>query len=81
MIAIRQNLEGQIKKVAHFLGKSLTDEQLAKLVHHLTFENLSKNSAVNKEDGKKHGVFNADGNFMRKGTSIGLIAQSNHLFF
>ncbi|KAI9564852.1 hypothetical protein GHT06_008593 [Daphnia sinensis] len=64
---LKKDLEGQIRKVAQFLGKSLTDEQLGKLVHHLTFENLSKNSAVNKEDGKKHGVFNADGSFMRKG--------------
>lgn len=63
-----KNLRGGIEKVAKFLGKSLSEDQLEKLVQHLTFENLSKNSAVNKEDGKTSGSFHEDGNFMRKGT-------------
>ena len=63
-----QDLRGGIEKVAQFLGKSLSENQLEKLVQHLTFENLSKNSAVNKEEGKTSGSFHEDGNFMRKGT-------------
>nr|CAH0100697.1 unnamed protein product [Daphnia galeata] len=64
---LKKDLRGGIEKVAKFLGKSLSEDQLEKLVQHLTFENLSKNSAVNKEDGKTSGSFHEDGNFMRKG--------------
>ena len=61
--------------MARFLGKSFSEDQLEKLRQHLTFENLSKNSAVNKEDGKTSGSFNENGNFMRKGTGDPLAHQ------
>ncbi|XP_046447169.1 sulfotransferase 1 family member D1-like [Daphnia pulex] len=64
---LKKDLRGGIERVAQFLGKSLSEDQLGKLTQHLTFENLSKNSAVNKEDGKTSGSFNENGQFMRKG--------------
>lgn len=62
-----QDLRGEIAKVAKFLGKELTEEQLDRLREHLRFENLQKNEAVNNEFGKKMGVMNTEGRFMRKG--------------
>ena len=57
----------EIEKVVNFLGKKLTDQQLAKLTDHLRFDNFEKNPSVNNEDGKKQGFFNEDGKFCRKG--------------
>ena len=60
-------MRGEIEKVAKFLGKSLNEEQLAKLTEHLRFDNFEKNEAVNNEGAKKSGAFNLDGKFVRKG--------------
>jgi hypothetical protein len=81
-----QDLRGGIERVARFLGKSLSEDQLEKLTQHLTFENLSKNSAVNKEDGKTSGSFNENGQFMRKGNgnkrgNSRLISQNRIVLF
>jgi len=53
--------------VAKFLDKELTEDQLTKLTDHLRFDKLQQNEAVNNEGGKKMGVMNEDGRFMRKG--------------
>jgi hypothetical protein len=60
-------LRGEIEKVATFLGKSYSDEQLGKLTEHLKFENFQKNESVNSESGKKFGAMNEDGRFIRNG--------------
>lgn len=65
-----QDLGKEIRKVAAFLGKNLTDEQVDLLVEHLRFDKLKNNEFVNKEGGKKSGSFNIDGNFMRRGSYI-----------
>lgn len=62
-----QNLRGEIERVADFLGKSLSGEQLARLVAHLQFENFAKNESVNFEAGKQMGFMNQEGRFIRKG--------------
>ena len=62
-----QDLRGGIEKVARFLQKPLTDDQLTRLTEHLRFENLSKNKAVNSESYKEIGLMNTDGHFVRKG--------------
>ncbi|KAF2886583.1 hypothetical protein ILUMI_19590 [Ignelater luminosus] len=60
-----------IRKVARFLGKELTDEQVGILVKHLSFESMKKNNAVNWEDYvqqlKKNNVGNKDDSFIRIG--------------
>jgi estrone sulfotransferase len=61
-------LRGEIERVADFLGKSLSGEQLARLVAHLRFENFAKNESVNYEGGKQLGFMNQEGRFIRKGT-------------
>jgi len=62
-----QDLRGSIAKVAAFLQKSPTDEQLTRLTEHLRFDNFKKNDAVNNEMPKQLGFMNKDGNFCRKG--------------
>lgn len=64
---MKRDLRGEILKVATFLGKSLSDEQLEKLAEHLHFDNFQKNESVNNESGKKTGAMNEDGHFIRKG--------------
>ena len=59
---MKKDLKESINKVATFFGKDLTDEQERALVHHLGFENMKNNEAVNKTDSKafkgtKHGRF------------------------
>ena len=68
-------MRGEIEKVAEFLGKSLSEEQLVKLTEHLRFDNFEKNEAVNNEGAKKSGAFNLDGKFVRKG----ILINSNNL--
>lgn len=62
-----QDLRGEIEKVAKFMNKSPTEEQMAQLVEHLSFDVFSKNEAVNMEGGKKAGFMAEDGHFVRKG--------------
>ena len=57
-------------KIATFLGKSLTDEQLTKLTEHLGFNKMKNNAAVNNEIGKEFGILKQKGHFIRKGTKL-----------
>ena len=74
----KQNLRGEIEKVASFLGKSLTEEQLSKLTQHLRVDQFAKNEAVNYEICKELGFMNNSGNFIRKG--IQYFSQSIFIF-
>ena len=42
-----QDTEGTIRQIADFLGKKLTDEQVARIKEHCEFENMKENPAVN----------------------------------
>jgi len=64
---LKSDLQGQLEKMAKFLGKDLSEDQLNRLMEHLKFENIRKNESVNNESGKKMGMMNEDGNFIRKG--------------
>ena len=72
LLELSQNLRGEIEKIAQFLGKNLTDEQLTKLTAHLRFDSFAKNETVNLEIGKEIGVMNNSGHFMRKGNTRNL---------
>lgn len=65
-----QDLRGEIQKIAKFLGKTLTEDQLVKLTEHLRFDNFAKNETVNCEIGKEIGLMNNSGNFIRKGINV-----------
>jgi len=60
-----------IRKVASFLNKTVTDEQIQKLVKHLSFETMKKNKAVNGDDflelRKNKNLTYGDGAFIRSG--------------
>ncbi|KAF0288786.1 Sulfotransferase family cytosolic 1B member 1 [Amphibalanus amphitrite] len=64
---MKKDLRAQLRKVAAFLGKSYSEEQIDKLASHLHIDNFKKNPYVNMEK-STHGMVNKDqGSFIRKG--------------
>jgi len=60
-----------MRKVAKFLDVTITGDEVEKLFHHLSFDDMKKNPAVNKAD-RLVPAFNAHGlpvehGFIRKG--------------
>lgn len=56
------------QKIATFLGKTLSDEDVKKLVEHTRFHNMAKNASVNYEHWDDIGFRNKnEAKFMRKG--------------
>ena len=71
---LKRDLRGQLEKMAKFLGKDLSQDQLDRLREHLKFENIEKNETVNFEHGKKTGFMNEDqGKFIRKGNKKNIL--------
>lgn len=62
-----QDLRAEIERVAAFLGRCISKEELDKLTEHLGFDSFSRNLSVNYEMGKQLGMLNLNGRFMRKG--------------
>lgn len=59
---MKQDLRTTIKKTAAFLDKPLSDSQIEALYHHLQFDNMKNNAAVNHKNLQQN-------TFMRKGKS------------
>jgi len=72
-------LRGEIQKVAAFLGRTLSEEELAKLKEHLSFSNFALNPMVNNEIPKQFGLLNEDGHFIRKGILGIFIGNCNYI--
>lgn len=67
-----QDLPGVVQKVAKFLGKALSEEEVKQLTDHCSFSSMSKNKAVNNEQIMAIETERAKGiKFMRKGEVIG----------
>lgn len=68
---MRKDLDAAIRKVANFLNKKLTDEQVEKLKEHLSFESMKNNRSVNYETlvelNSKFKLVDGEGSFMRSG--------------
>ncbi|XP_065065255.1 sulfotransferase 1E1-like [Rhopilema esculentum] len=64
---LKADLAGNTRKVAKFLGKEITEEQVAVLVDHLSFKKMKENISVNHEDSQDRKIMNKEGSFMRKG--------------
>ncbi|XP_043204345.1 sulfotransferase 1C4-like [Amphibalanus amphitrite] len=65
---MKKDMKTEIRKVAKFLGKDFTDEQVDKLAEHLHFDNFKNNPWVNYEYMKALGLMYPDrGSFIRKG--------------
>lgn len=66
-----EDLPAAIRKTAKFLDKSPSDEEIAKLAEHLSFEQMKKNKAVNFEQItgllQMLGILKEKYTFMRKG--------------
>jgi hypothetical protein len=63
----QQDIRKEIKKIAAFLGKTVTPEQIEKLVDHVKVDNFSKNASVNMTMEIKSGFTNEGHSFIRKG--------------
>ncbi|KAM9352862.1 amine sulfotransferase-like [Symphorus nematophorus] len=63
-----QDLLSAVRKISVFLGKELTDEQLANVVTHSTFNNMKKIPQANYELVPGDLLNHHQGAFMRKGT-------------
>lgn len=69
---MNKDLPGTIRKVASFLGKSMTDEQVDKLADHLHIKNFKNNPSVNCEELKGIQLLKSDEqSFVRSGKSDG----------
>nr|CAD7600743.1 unnamed protein product [Timema genevievae] len=65
---INKDLPGTVRKVAQFLNKSLSEEQVAQMSQHLNIENFRRNPAVNMDFLKEVGLLNSgEQSFIRKG--------------
>ena len=64
---MKTDLATNVRKVAKFLGKELTDENVEALVDHLSFKKMKDNTAVNRKHDLEKPFFTEDGSFMRKG--------------
>nr|XP_023014297.1 amine sulfotransferase-like isoform X1 [Leptinotarsa decemlineata]XP_023014298.1 amine sulfotransferase-like isoform X2 [Leptinotarsa decemlineata] len=66
-----KDLPAIIRKVAEFLEKPLSDDQVEVLSSHLSFESMKKNPAVNYEMvvslNRKYNLIHCEGSFMRSG--------------
>ncbi|CAH1980007.1 unnamed protein product [Acanthoscelides obtectus] len=67
-----KDLPGMIRKVANFVERPMSDEKVAKLVKHLSFDTMRKNPAVNNENliekcRKDRGLEKSETNHMRQG--------------
>lgn len=63
---MKADLRIVVNKVANFLNKTITDEQMDKLLKHLSFESMQNNNACNKEDIMEL-TERVTGKFIRKG--------------
>ena len=70
-----QDLRGEIRKVATFLGRSLTEDELDNMKKHLSFSNFQENPMVNNEMPKQFGIMKEDGHFIRKGIAAALVFE------
>lgn len=66
----QQDLPTEIKKIAAFLNKTLTEEQIEKLVDHVHIDKFAKNESVNMAREIKAGLSNEGHTFIRKGLSF-----------
>lgn len=63
---MKRDLKTEVIKVAKFLNKSLNDDQLAKLVDHLSFKSMKNNPSTNFQPMKNLDA-DPDADFIRKG--------------
>lgn len=65
-----QDLPSAVGRICVFLGKELTDEQLANVVKHSTFDNMKAMPPANYENVSGELLNHHQGRFMRKGERV-----------
>lgn len=76
-----QDLPSAVEKISSFLGKELTDEQLASVVNHSTFNNMRKIPQASYEKVPDDLLSHQKGRFMRKGErGEGSVQHTAYLF-
>ncbi|XP_013145972.1 PREDICTED: estrogen sulfotransferase-like [Papilio polytes] len=69
---LSKDLPAAVRRVADFLGKSFTKEEIDKLCEHLSIDNFKNNKSVNYDVMKELGILISDGqSFIRKGKAGG----------
>ncbi|XP_014215952.1 sulfotransferase family cytosolic 1B member 1-like [Copidosoma floridanum] len=68
---LQENLRDVIERVAKFLGKAYSMEQVDRLVDHLSIDNFRKNLMVNTQELKDCGIVRKESEFVRRGVSGG----------
>ena len=51
-----KDLKGTVEKLAQFLGRSLSEDDIAKVVDHCTFANMKKNPMTSPDSITKHKI-------------------------
>lgn len=64
---MKKDLRKTVDDVAKFFNKDLSEEQVEKLIDHLSFDSMQKNPSVNNEHLKKSGKVKGNAQFIRKG--------------
>lgn len=63
-----QDIHGNIRKIAEFLEKELTNEEIDAIADHCSFKNMANNPCVNYQHWDDLGIRNKnEAKFMRKG--------------
>jgi len=68
---MKRDLPAALRQIGSFLGKPLTDEDIATLANHVSIDNMKKNPAVNHKDRHEKGVFLSGESFVRSGVTGG----------
>lgn len=50
---MKANLKGELERISKFFGKKFSNEELCALEHHLSFDAMRGNKAVNFEEHKE----------------------------
>ncbi|KAL4714529.1 hypothetical protein ACJJTC_006575 [Scirpophaga incertulas] len=66
-----KDLPSVVKRVADFLGKSMTEGQISSLCEHLSFDNFKKNNSVNGHILRNFNITTLDHILVRKGKAGG----------
>ncbi|XP_065060408.1 sulfotransferase 1E1-like [Rhopilema esculentum] len=64
---MKEDLASCVRKVAKFLGKDVTEQQVQILVDHLSFKKMRRNRSVNLERFQDGKILDKEGSFLRKG--------------
>ena len=66
---ILQDLSGTIRKIAKFLGKSLSEEVVSRIADHCSLENMRSNKMLNLDYQRDYAAIDDTlGGFINKGT-------------